>query len=309
MMTIPSKEILLGILTVAVGILDAYLWQTAIMAGGFSDFARYALPVASLLAFSVLFAVAAVLIRSRWLRAGTAVLATAGGYGFVLAWPFALPAAAITALAGGYAASGMAGEAMSAASLSSRKIMRGGLSLFFTSAAILFTAFFLASPAGSSDRALEILFPDSLFELLLPALGVPLAGSPPSQTGAVSSASGARDLAGVSLLNILPTGDKNLLEQTQKILSGGAGLDPSSGEPGTDFLRRAVRAQVEHMLEPWRAYLPYAAAATFLIAVKTMTIPLYWLVLPIFALTLRLLVAVGLARQSTETIEVTKVIL
>mgnify|MGYP001579568880 CR=1 FL=1 len=70
-----------------------------------------------------------------------------------------------------------------------------------------------------------------------------------------------------------------------------------------------AREQVEHMLEPWRAYLPYAAAATFLIAVKTLTIPLYWLVLPIFALTLRLLVAVGLARQRTETIQAERITL
>ena len=304
-----AKEITLGILTIAAGVLNAYLWRGVLFAGEFQNAAFYSLPVLSLFAFAILFSLSSAFIRERIVRTATAVLALASGFLLVPYQPVMLSGAVLAAAGGWYGAEQIANEYSASNFFSVRKILRGGLPVFFTAVALVLAVFYLAS-IGGNDQAF---LPKALFDAIVPLIEQPLQGILPGFRSAAAVddlvlALAAQQLGGGLDPGTLPGAERDaLLRQGRQALGEQLGIPLSGKEKATDILYEATNVQVAKFLGPYQRYLPFLAAAGFFLAIKTFTLPVYWITLILFALMIKLLVAVGFLTEKTKTVEVTRI--
>ncbi|MDP3727158.1 MAG: hypothetical protein Q8R35_00790, partial [bacterium] len=149
-----AKEITFGVVTVAAGITNAYLWREALSAGDFREAAFYSLPVAALFLFAVLFSLSSAFIRDRITRTATAILGLASGFLLVPFQPVVFSGAVLSARGGWYAAGQIANEVEVSTSFGVRKILRGGLPIFFTAVALALAVFYFSLIGGRSDQSL-----------------------------------------------------------------------------------------------------------------------------------------------------------
>ncbi len=303
-----GKELILSVLTVAAGLANAYLWRGLLFAGEFKDAAFYSLPVVALFLFAILFALSSAFIRQRWLRNVTAALSLGVGYLFSPYSSFILGGLGLSMLGGWYAASVISAEERASSKFSVRKILRGGLPVFFTSVALLLAILYFSSIRGE-QRAL---FPRSLFDAAIPFLEQPLQAILPGfrRTASVDElllALTAQQLGEtIDVSGFPPASREALLEQGRKTLSVEFGVNLTGKEKMTDVLYRVTNSQIAKFLGPYQSYLPIIAAAGFFVAVKALTLPVYWITLILVFGVVKLLVATGLLKQRTETIQVTK---
>lgn len=307
-----NKELTLGTLTVAAGLANAYLWKGVIFSGRLQEAAGYTLPVAALLALAVFFALSSAFIRERWLRGATAVLAVLPSYLFLPASGAVLGAAAVSAGAAWYAADAIANEYAASSNFSARKIFRGGLPVFFTAVALVLAAFSYASREGQPPGKL---LPRQLFDAILPfftgTIEPTLPGYRADQTVDEFIVQANRQKVGglVDVLNLLPRVRNQLLERERQELGGRFGLELRGNERIGDVLYQAVSTQLERIVAPYRQYLPFAAAAAFFLAVKTLTLPVYWASLILVWAVVKLLLAAGILKKDILTVQVEKITL
>lgn len=307
------KEITLAVLTVAVGLLNAYIWREVLFAGEFKEATFYSLPVAALFLFAILFSLASAFIREGLLRNIAAALGLAAGFLMVPFQPVVLSGAALSALGGWYAAGQIANEAEASNYFSVRKILRGGLPVFFTAVALAFAVFYFSLIGGQSDQSL---LPKGLFDAVVPLLERPLQKILPGFRSDASVdqlilAVAAQQMGGgIDPSRLPPAERQQLLNEGRKALSVELGiLTLTGGEKGIDVLYQAANAQIAKFIGPYRDYLPFIAAFGFFIAVKAFTLPVYWLTLILTAGAVKLLLLIGFLNQKTETIQVTKLTL
>lgn len=300
-----GKELALGSFTVAAGLLNAYLWRGVIFAGEFKEAVLYSLPVLALFTFAILFSLSAAFIRDRLLRTATAVLALSGGYLFVPYNAVLISGAIVTALGGWYAEEQIANEYATSNSFSTRKILRSGLPVFFTTVAFVLAVFYFSFVAGQQD---QVLFPRSLFDVTVPFLESPLQGilpgfRPNASVDDMLLALAARELGGAVDISKLGRAEREgLLAQGRKTLSEQFGLRLTGRERVTDILYQVTNVQVAKFLGPYQRYLPFLAAAGFFIAVKAFTLPVYWLTLILVFGVVKLLVAASILKREMVTI-------
>jgi len=304
-----NKELTLAVLTVAVGLANAWLWKDALFTGEFRNAAFYSLPVVSLIAFAILFALSSAFIRERLIRGMTAILGLSAGYLFLSYTASALPAAALSGLGGWYAASTIANETAASNSFRTRKILRGGLPVFFTSVALMLAVFYfslLSAHAGFD----QLFVPKALFDAAVPLLEKPLRTILPGfRTDAsvddLLLASAAAQLGEAVDLGALSRPEREaLLEQGREALTAEFGVTLRGDERAGDVLYQVTNAQFEKFLGPYRRYLPLISAVGFFIAVKALTLPLYWLTTILVFIVIRLLAMAGFLERVKETVEV-----
>lgn len=309
-MTTAGKQVVLAILTVAVGFANAYLWNDILFAGGFREAAFYSLPVLALLAFAALFALSSVLIRDPFSRSITAVLALGAGFAFAPYSSVTATALGLSAIGGWYAASAIAGEAASTTAFSMRRIFRGGLPVFFTAVALLLSTLYFGL---LRQQAATEAVPKTLFDALIPLLEKPLQ---PILPGFRSDAAvdelllafaGAQ--AGINPADLLPAERETLIRESRDVLERDLGIALVGTERGGDLLYRIANAQIKNLLGPFAAYLPFLAAFGFFVTVKAFTLPVYWLTLILVSVVVKFLLAAGWLRQHTETITRTRLTL
>ncbi len=309
--SISGKEIILGALAVASGLVNAYLWKGAVLTSGFANATFYSLPVIALVAAAIFFSLSAIFIRSARIRSLAAVLSLAPGFLLIPYSATLLAPVALTSLGAWYATREIAQETASG-SFHSRKILRGGLPLFLTSFALMVTVFYFSSVSSAGG---SIFLPKALFDAVIPLLEKPLQGILPGFRSEASVdelllAFASRQLGGELDPSGLPKEERDeLLSQSRETLSQQFGITLTGNEKAGDLLYRLTNAQVAKFLGPWRQYMPFLAAAGFFIAIKTFTLPVYWLALILMAGVVKLLLAIGVIKAETETVQVTKLTL
>lgn len=167
------KEILLGILTAAAGLASGYIWKDVIAAGAFSHIWFYSLPVALLIAYTLLFLLSSAFISSRGLRSGAAILSLAANYLFIPYTGAVLSAVLITSAGAWFAAESIHKEARTANYFSARKILRAGLPVFFTALSLVLAVFYYSATKDDEER---FFLPRALFDRIIPFLEKPLGG-------------------------------------------------------------------------------------------------------------------------------------
>ncbi len=318
------KEPILGILTVAAGLLNAYLWKGVMYAGELKGISFDSLPVVSLFLFAILFALSAAFIRNWYLRTGAAVLCLAGGYAFVSPTSAVMVGAPLSALAGWYAASAISGEYDASRMFHVRKVLRGGLPVFFTGLALVLAVFYYAT-VGSVG--VNVFIPRALFNLILPLIESQLPVITPAGRSGLTSeglllafAAGQLPIELQNLLGEFTRGGltiesipspvrEELIREGRRVLAEEFGLKLTGQEPPAEILYRLTNEQISRALGPYRGYLPLAAAAAFFIAVKTLTIPIYWITLILVFGVVELLIALGVLKRETLVLEAERITL
>lgn len=317
-----NKEFTLAALAVAAGVLNAYLWQRTFFAGLAGSTSFYSLPVAMLLVAALLFACSAAFIHTRPLRILTSFLAVSIGYLFVPPEPTVFIALGIAALGGVYAASQIVREEREAVSFSIRKIFRSGLPMYFTVTALMLSVFYFSSFRA---RPGEFLVPRTMFDAVIQLMrrfsgGVALPASAPGSpiapifSGIVSITMNpeitinelileqARAQPGFASLSASER--EELLRQGRMVLAEQFGITLTGNEKMGDILFRTTNTQLERFVGPYRDYLPFIAALGFFIAVKAVTLPIYWATLLLIFLVVKLLTNAGVLKKTSATISV-----
>lgn len=315
-----GKELLLGILTVAVGFLNAYLWKGVLISGEFpavspvepKDAAFYSLPVVALFLFAILFALSSAFIKKPVLRTVSAMIALAGGYLLVPATVLAASSAAASALAGWYASDAIAAEYRDSNAFHVRKIFRGGLPVFFSAVALTLAVFYFAAVSGAPGHAI---LPKALFDAAIPLVEQPLQNFLPgfrrdATVDELLLAFAVRQAGvGADIKNLSAAEKQALVGEGRVALSRELGVELTGRERGGDLIYRTANAQIEKLAGPYRAYLPFIAAAGFFIAIKALTVPVYWVSLILLFAVVKLLLKIGVLEEKIENIQVVRVTL
>lgn len=317
-----NKEFTLAVLTVAAGAANAYLWQRMFFAGLAGSTSFYSLPVAALLLAALLFACSAAFIRTRPLRILTSFLAVSIGYLLVPPEPTVFIALGLAALGGMYAAGQIVREEREAVSFSIRKIFRGGLPMFFTVTALMLAVFYFSSFRAHPG---ELLIPRSAFDAVVElmrrfsgavALPVSTSGNPiaPILSGILSIAANPNMTINELILDqakvqpgfaaLTASQRDELLRQGRAVLAEEFGITLTGNEKMGDILYRTTNAQLERFVGPYRDYLPFIAALGFFIAVKAVTLPVYWATLLLIFAVVQLLTRAGVLKKTSATISV-----
>lgn len=301
------KELTLGTATVVCGIGNAYLWKEVILAGEFRQASFYSLPVATLFLFAIFFSLAAAFITSRLARRLTAALCLASGYLLIPFNPGIVWAVAASTGGALYAAEAIASEKQASNFFSVSKILRRGLPVFFTGLAIMLAVFYFASIGRGSNAPF---IPRAVFDAAMPILREPLQNILPGFRADasvdqllltfVASQAGKE----VDIRQLQPAQKQELLRQGRKTLTQQFGINLTGREKAADVLYELANAQAAKLLGPFQKYIPIIAAVGFFLAIKTLTLPIYWLTLILVFLVVKLMVVIGILRENAETIQV-----
>lgn len=311
-MNLRGKQLALGLLTIAAGLLHAYLWKGALFGDEFAKAAFYSIPIAALFVFATLFAMASLFISSSRLRVATAVLATAPSSLFMPFQSALIPIAIIALLGAWYASNQIAREYAAANYFSVRKILASGLPVFFTAVALLLATLYYAASSNTKGGAL---LPRSIFNTVLPLLESPLQGILPgfradaSVDQLILTVAAAQSNGEIIPAKLPPAARAELLRQGRKALGDQLGVAIVGGEKSADVLYRAANAQADKFAGPYKRYLPVLSAFGFFLAVKTFTLPVYWVTLLLVFGAVRLLKAAGALSEETKTIQVRRLVL
>lgn len=305
-----GKEIILGVLTIAAGVFNAYLWK-GIVGGGFNSAAFYSAPVLALFLFAILFALSSSFIRARAIRIAVAVLSLAVGYLFIPYSLGVLSGLVLSAAGGWYAAEAIANEFKDSHSFSVRKIFKSGLPVFFTALVLLLTIFYFSSVA---DRHDQVLLPKAMFDVLIQLFKQPLQSAIPWFRAGESLDQTILDFAarqsGIMDVSKIPVSARaELISEGVKALEAQLGVHFTGKETSEEVLYKTANVQVEKLLGSYKQYTPFIAAAGFFLAVKTLTIPIYWVTLLLVFIVVRLLEMLGILKKEVETIQVERLTL
>lgn len=294
------KTFVLAVLTAAAGILNAYLWKRVVFAGGFGDVSFYSLPALALLLFAILFALLSAFVRPKAVRITSAVVALATGYIFIPYSSYALWTALASAAGGWYAADRIAGETAASITFSVRKIFSGGLPIFFTAVALMLAAFYFSSLGGRSD---EPFIPKTLFDVAIPFLEQPLQNIFPGFRSNASvdefllTAVGRDGGSQIDIAKLSKTERDQLLREARAALTRQFGITLTGEESASDVIYRVTNTQVAKLVGPYEKYLPLLATVGFFLAVKALTLPVYWVTLILLFVVVKLLVALNVLKK------------
>ncbi len=307
-----SKQIILGVLTVIAGILNAYLWKQAIGVGGFSGIAFYSIPIAAVFVFSVLFSLSSLFIQEWRIRGGAAFASLAVGYLFLPYSLSVLIAAIFTGFGGWFAAGEIAKEGRGGQPFRTRKFLKAGLPLFFTALALLLASAFYTSTGNQNSRNL---FSKGMFDAAIPLVQKPLQGILP---GLESNASvddlllafAVRQLGDAIDIGKLTSAQKSeLLAEGRQALSTQFGVTVTGKEKASDVLYEVTNAQIQKILGPYQEYIPLIATVGFFIAVKALAFPVYMITLFFAWAMVKFLKTMKILHGETEMISVERLTL
>lgn len=308
------KEVVLGILTAAAGLWNVYLLKNLLDAASYSRHEVYYLPVAALFLFSLLFSLLAAFSRSGTIVYIATASAFLGGLFFVpvenQTYFWLVVAASAVALFG---ANQIRREAGESAHFRTRKILKEGLPIFFTGFAVLLAA--ISYSAGIYENTVEIL-PRPLYDRLLPYFQASIEklapGFRPELTVDEYLLEGSQKTASENGIKFdaLPSGErKEIIANARKALGENLGVKLTGSEKLGDLMFRSINDKAAEFAKPYQRYLPFAAAFGVFVTVKTLTLPIYWLILLIMFFVVKLLIALGFIKEQTETIQTTRLVL
>ncbi|MBI2640940.1 MAG: hypothetical protein HYW91_03615 [Candidatus Sungbacteria bacterium] len=313
------KEIILTVVYVAVSVASFWLWFDAIpsiAAGELQSYLNFVIPVLGLLFSASLFSLTALFIREAKIVYPAIVIGVSAPYFLTTASGFTLSALAVSALLAALALYRIRKEYALSPGFSITKFLKSGLPLYLTVLSIVISTFYLA---GINDKnAVSTLLPRPALDFTLRALSGPLgsvAGLPEINPEATVDdllkelLSDSLKTQGVELSKIPQSEISRLLRTQRDEFSSKYGIKLEGDEKVGDFLYKTVTGKAEDLLGPYKNYLPYASAVAFFLALKALTIPLYYMALLSAFLLIKLLVFSRIVRSEKVSLEVERLTL
>ncbi len=293
------KELILALVTVAVGFFAFWLWKEAMplfQSGVLNNAMSFAAPVATLILAASFFLLSALLLNAAAVRYTTA--------GAVVILPFFLslppreslalvPIAGLLAL---FASRRMRKEYELSLGFSTPKIAKAGLPLFFTVASILASWFYFQT-MQDQQKAVSAIIPRPVTDLIIRVLAEPLkqsTGLPEIRADLTVDelfTLGIRNELqknGVALERSNEQGLAELLAHQRDTFAKQYGITLKGSERVGDAIHRVIIERLEDVLGPFVRFLPFISALAFFFAFKAFTFPLYLVSVTSTALLIRL---------------------
>ncbi|MBI2639934.1 MAG: hypothetical protein HYW90_03565 [Candidatus Sungbacteria bacterium] len=305
------KELIIAILVVTSGIFNAYLWKQLVFLGVFSDGVLFSLPIASLFLFATALALVAMLGETLWLGVAAVFAAFTGSFFFVRASMPVISGLVLTLLFGLLAYRSIRKAAKSENTFGVNKVLRQGLPFFFTAVAVMVSIFYFSRIIVSDEQTF---IPETAFELTLPYLEDALQNIIP---GFQASASvdellrkNAEDqLKSTGISQTSRSQIEKLVEEQRKVLEQGLGINVSGKERAGNLIYRLANQKIEDFLGEYKRYVPYLSAFGFFLAIKALTFPLYLISLGVVWGSIKMLLALGVIKRETVSVEVERLTL
>ena len=313
------KEFILSVCAVAVGMAAFWLWHRVaplLVRGEFNSYLEFILPAARLAVAASFFHLAALFIKSRWLVVLTAILIFSAPYFFVSAGAVVLGALLCSLLFGVFSFYRTRREESFSLGFSITQTPRAGTPLYFTAAAIIVAIFYLVHL--DSEHALDTFLPRSAFNLVLKPLQGSLAGTfglpvinPNAKIGEVLEELVLARLKkqGVDIAGVPEKELSGFLSRTRGDLELQLGVVFNSEERLSDVFYRSVSERLRDLMDPFRAYLPFAAALAFFFAFKAFTLPVYYVSMLITFLLIKCMILTKILQREKRQIEVERLTL
>lgn len=304
------KELLLAIFVVASGVGNAYFWKQLIFSGNYADITLFSVPILLLFIFAASFSLLALFGKSGWLSYGGAGAAFVGSFFFIQANSASLLILVLTLLGAFWALKRIRHEAASSVSVRLGKMLRHGLPLFFTAVALMISVFYFSNIVRKDE---QVFVPRVFFELSLPYLQGTLQGLLPGFRADASVNELLLDSIRAQLgdavdVDALSPGQiEVLIGEQRRALAEGLGLNLSGDERAGDVLYKLTNQQIEQFVGPYKEYIPYLSAFGFFLAIKVLTLPLYFITLGLVWIVVQFLLAAGAIKRETVSMQVERI--
>jgi len=316
----PLKHIILTVVAVAAGIAALWAWYGAIFliaAGSFKSYAEFIIPVGLVVLAASLFSLAALFIEPVWLLFVGAALVPAAAFFFI---PQTLPmAGAVTAsiLLAVFAGRRIRNEYAFSIAFSTGKTLKAGLPIYFTALSLIMAIFYYQQIVGQEHPA-ENIIPRAAIDLSLRVLAgavSDLHGIPPADSVMTVDEFLAQNLEGqLKTQGIAATAANKkeiatLVAEQRNELAKRYGIRIQGGERLADVLHRTITEKVQELLGPYAQFLPFLSALAFFFALRTLSFPLYFIVVGLTALLITLLRTTTIIKSEKRSIEVERLTL
>lgn len=314
------KEIILGAATLIVSVASFWLWFRAvpqIISGEFADVGIAVLPLIALGISAAFFSLSLIFIREIWMAYAVALGGIAIPYFFLSATLpviFSLAAALLFVFSAGFR---IRIEYMLSLGFHLTKILKNGLPIYLTAASLVISTLFFASL--DEDRALSVLLPRSAFQTALPAIlnyiiqptGNALEFSPNATVQEVLSVVIRDQLQkqGIPSARISQKELNSAISLQIGELEKSYGLKLTGKESASDVFYGLVNNQILTIVGPYRKYLPHVSALTFFFAFKVITIPLYYVVMAVLVVLIKISVAFKILKSEIVEMKVERLTL
>lgn len=302
------KELIIIILVVASGVLNAYLWQRLIFAGTYSDFWLFVLPLSALFLFAILFSLLALLSQNTFAGFLAVLASFVGSFFFVKASSAVLLGLLLSVTASLWAFRAVQLELKSGSIFRLSKILRSGLPLFFTAVSLLISVFYFASLTETDTTAV---LPRAIFDLSLPYTEGALQGLLPGFKSTLSieelilkTVESQLANEGVDISSLPREQIEKLLKSQRSALERTLGMPLAEDGNVADLLYDLTNRRVQDLLGSYKSYVPYISAIGLFFTIKVLSIPLYLISLGFVWVLLQLLLAIGVIRWETVNVSI-----
>lgn len=316
-----AKELTLGSLAIVVGWLALWLWDRAVailIASAFTDLGKIIPPVIGLVVAAVFFSLAALFIRTRWIVYGSALLAAGAPFLLITATWTVVGFCSAALLLTAYAVYRIRRETALSLGFSVTKSLQSGLLVYFTVASLTISTFYFVRL--DEAHAIATILPPVLFKTFLPALtqdSSPLKKiipalpelKPETTVDQALTALVEKEVAsrGVALDSLAPAERARILTEERRQLEKTYGISLTGNELINTVFYGIVTERIKDLLGPYRTYIPLVSAAAFFLAFKTITFPLFFLVVLLAALLIKILTATRILTREKEQAEVERI--
>lgn len=313
------KETVAGMLFIGMSVATFWLWHKivpAIIGGETTIYGFFILPVAGLVLSAVLFAFAAIFIKTRAIAIAAALIGAGAPFFFVQATLSSLIVLGASLLLALYARHRIHWEYLHSLGFSVSKILKSGLPIYFSITALTVSIFYFS--LIDEKEALSSLLPQPALDFALKTFSGPiqsLTGLPeinPDETvdDLLTKLVVAQAKSQGVLISKIP---KSEFERSRTTLLAqlfqNYNIKLSGKERIGDVLYKTITERAEDLLGPYKTYLPFVSVIGFFLAFKTLTWPLYYLTLIILFMVVRLATAAHIVRKEKQQIEVEKLLL
>ncbi len=191
-------------------------------------------------------------------------------------------------------------------------LLKRVLPLYFTVLAIIISVFYYNAIHLDGEKTLTTIFPKSLSSVavkiisgqLKSLVGVSVKINPESSVdeviGQILTEQSKKDGPTAPLSSKLPPSE---LAKIRQEISVRYKITLAGDEKVSEVFQRAVTGRLENLLGPYKEYLPLILAAALFLALRTVTLPLYYLTVLLDFILIKIAVSANILKKEKKEIE------
>lgn len=309
-----TKEVVLGILVALFNLAVFWFWFkiTPLIAGGeFQNYGSFIIPVGGLILAASFFLLSAIFVKNKWLVYGSILMGLGAPYLFIPAHSISILLFVASLALAVFAVYRVRGELNFSLNFSLFKTAKAGLPIYFTVASLIISVFYLTQI--QNQEPISTLFPKPALNFALDKFSGPIS----SLTGlpAIKPEKRVDELLYDLLreqLKAQGVSEEKIPKKELEILLAGQrdqiakqfGIRLNGQEKAVDAFYEIVTEKVKELLGPYQQYLPLVSALAFLLAFKTLTIPLYYVTIFLSFILIKLMLLIKILKSEKQQIEV-----